>query len=203
MIPWWVASRTQKNKWRRSSSLVSHLNNCQRLAASKARWDVILNERWLDWVNDSPFCPNVTYSILLRDPVARVESMASFLAANGWRAETGTDLGNYVTWALAVGKHGVQVASSDSYKATARDLSVAMGVMEGFDYFIDVQSSSACASQLFRLLGIKEMGWRNKKRLATKRPIGKLPKPSHDSKLLKHAYTLSDLDCDWILSMPR
>lgn len=202
MIPWWVASGAQKERWRRlQGSSIARLNACQVLAASKSRWDFVLNERWLDWLGpSSPFCPNVTYSILLRDPKARVESMANFLAANGWRAQTGTDMANYVTWALTAGRHGTQVASSDTYRATKADLRLAMKVLEGVDYFFDI-TSSPCSSKLFHMLGIKEIGWRNKKRSSAKRPVGNLPKPTHDTILMRHAYALRDLDCQWITTL--
>jgi hypothetical protein len=115
------------------------------------------NERWLDWKDAEPlFCPNVAYSIALRDPRERQISMWNLKINHGRPADG--HVVDYLVWALLRGQ-SLTAAGTDACQRLARftpqqcHVEPAKRVLERFDYLLDVKDGN-CTKHLWHFLGI-------------------------------------------------
>ena len=100
-----------------------------------------MNENWLD-----SYCEHHTYSIMVREPVARTKSHLNyFLDAIAWRDGHLDDTknwrlsliqSNYMTWALSAA-HEIESNRTKLYYPSDTHLKVAMERLMEMDYLVD------------------------------------------------------------------
>ena len=87
---------------------VRHLS-CDALKDADHGWGFTMNERWLDWQGQSPFCEDFIYSILIRDPAKRLSSARKHALLGKEKSKKvclNRKQSNYLTWALLADSKG-------------------------------------------------------------------------------------------------
>jgi len=180
--------------------------SCEELLHSE--FDMVMNERWMDYHGDVPFCPSLFYSIIIREPVNRTMSQINHLMYNsGWRIGLTIEKlqiieHNYITWSLLAGKSD----SPKNFAPTMDDLPDAKRILSGFDIIFDV-SESKCNIDLFSIMGLKIDGIPRKNAKPEYRQHFSIydiqQQNTVDSELHKFATGLMRLDCDFIARVAK
>jgi hypothetical protein len=166
-----------------------------------------MNENWLD-----EFCHTHTYSIIVREPVARTMShVHHFLlviqgvkgVARDWKLSLIQS--NYMTWALAAASNIEEEKTPKHFFPDEDGLQIAASRLMQMDYIIDLSyDDQQCKKQMFDFMGIpveKEMRHTNTRHTTTAdytanyQPKSVALSNDLDIQLYNFATTLLDFDC--------
>jgi hypothetical protein len=143
MAPYWVCGKPPKK-----------IFGCTELAQVNAFF--VGNERWMDYENDSVFCPSHKYLITTREIISHRMSHIENLKRFGHKDPSSDRFQivsqNYFTWALLAGKEENPL----KFRPNMTHLEEAKNILISFDFILDVKQNQAqCEKNILSLLNFK------------------------------------------------